>query len=331
MKRRGSIVLSACATFGAFVAGCGSERQPLAPSAPAQLAAAAGGQVRKSDNAAARAANGVLTVVNGETDQPVAGAQVSVAGRPFTSDGSGQVTAPDPVLPDAQIEISASGFLKRETVARADTRFLLWPDKGGFDQTFTREVAYFPGFTQDSKLSRPTGGVFVVLSPELDGDAQAAARDAAALLTAATGGQIPFTVAAAPPGAPTITLKVNSGATFFSQNSGAAAFAEVPFLGNVIGGPNGAITFKDAGVSRIRALVAHEMGHHFGLGHPGGVTGLMNATIDGGRSDYSSAEKLAIKLMLARRPGNAFPDNDRAVVGASQRRGVLVFGCALRP
>lgn len=331
MKRRGSIVFSACATLGVFAAGCGSDRQPLAPSAPGQAAAAAGAEVRKSDNAAARAAQGVLTIVNGETDQPVPGAQVSVAGRPFTSDASGQVAAPDPVLPDAQLDISAAGFLKRETVARSDTRFVLWPDKGGFDQTFTREAVYFPGFTQDSKLSRPNAGVFVVFSPEVDGDAQSAARDAAALLTAASGGQIPFTVAAAPPGAATITIKVNAGAAFFSQNPGAAAFAEVPFLGNVIGGPNGAINFKDAGVSRIRALVAHEMGHHFGLGHPGGVTGLMNATIDAGRSDYSSAEKLAIKLMLARRPGNAFPDNDRAVVGASSRRGVFVFGCALQP
>jgi len=154
-------------------------------------------------------------------------------------------------------------------------------------------------------------------------------RDAAGLLTAATGGRIPFTVGTAPPGAPTITVKVEPAASFFSQFPGAAAFAAVPFLGNVLGAPNGAISFKDAGVSHIRALAAHELGHHFGLGHPASMPAIMNAAVDPGRSDFSSAEKLAMRLMLQRRPGNAFPDNDRAVVAASPRRGVLVFACQL--
>jgi hypothetical protein len=330
MSRSRLIVVSACATLAVLAAACAG-RGPATPTEPEAVSGVASGTARKSDSGVARAVQGALTVVNGETDQPIAGAQVTVAGRPFTSDAAGQIAAPDPVLADAPVEITAAGFLKRETLARSDTRFALWPDKSGFDQNFTREASYFPGFTQDGKLSRPKAGLFVTFSPEVDGEAQAAAGDAAALLTAANGGQVPFGIGAAPPGAGTITIKVNSGAAFFSQNPGASAFAEVPFLGNVIGGPNGTINFKDAGASHIRALVAHELGHHFGLGHPGGVPGLMNAAVEASRSDYSSAEKLAMKMMLLRRPGNAFPDNDRAVVAATPRRGVLVFGCSLAP
>jgi len=51
--------------------------------------------------------------------------------------------------------------------------------------------------------------------------------------------------------------------------------------------------------------------------------------VDPNRSDYTEAEKGAIKLMAQRRPGNAFPDNDRAVVAANHRRGVAVFACEI--
>jgi hypothetical protein len=323
---RSTAVLGFSCTLVAL--GCASQRdeQPFAAS-PAQAPAAAGsGQVRATSGNAAQAA---LTITNGETDQAISGAQVTVAGRPFSSDASGQFAAPEPVLPDAPLEIVASGFIKRETLTRTDTRFALWPDRGGFPAGFTQELVYHPTFVQDGKLSRPTSGVFIVFSPEVDADGQAAMRDAAALLTAASGGRIPFSVGAAPPGAPTVTVKLDPGNAFFAQNPGAAAFAAVPFLGNVLGGPNGTLSFKDAGVSHIRSLAAHELGHHYGLGHPASQPAMMNAAVDPNRSDYTDAEKAAIKLMAQRRPGNAFPDNDRAVVGANLRRGVAVFGCEL--
>ena len=308
--------------------GCASQRdeQPFAAS-PAQTAApAASGQVRSASGGAAQAA---LTVTNGETDQAISGAQVTVSGRPFSSDASGQFAAPEPVLPDAPVEIVASGFIKRETLTRTDTRFSLWPDRGGFPVGFTQELVYHPTFTQDGKLSRPNAGVFIVFSPEVDAEGQAAMRDAAGLLTAASGGRIPFSVGAAPPGAPTITVKIDPGNAFFAQNPGAAAFAAVPFVGNVLGASNGTLSFKDNAVSHIKALAAHELGHHYGLGHPASQPAMMNAAVDPNRSDYTEAEKGAIKLMAQRRPGNAFPDNDRAVVAANHHRGVAVFACEI--
>ena len=325
------VALALAGASALLTVACGAERdQPLAPSAREASARAGAGQLRKSDAGAARTPQGILTIVNGDTDQPVAGAQVTIAGRPLTSDASGQVTAPEPVLAEAQVEITASGFLKRETLVRSDTRFSLWPDRSGFSSAFTQELVFDPSFVQDGKLSRPQVGVFIQFSSEVDSQAQSAVRDAAGLLTAATGGRIPFTVGAPPPGAPTITVKIDPGATFFGQFPGAAAFAGVPFVGNVLGGPNGTISFKDAGVSHFKALAAHELGHHFGFGHPSSMPAMMNAAVDPNRSDYTEGEKLGMKMVLQRRPGNAFPDNDRAVVGASARRGVLVFGCGLR-
>lgn len=307
---------------------CGGrpESEPAAPSATGS-GIAVDGTLRKTDAAGTRATNGLITVVNGETDQPVSGASVTVSGRPFTTDAAGQFTAPDPVLPDAPVEITASGFLKRETLARSDVRFSLWPDKSGFSQAYTQEAIYAPGFTQENKLTRPAAPTTIVFSPEVDAEAQAAVRDAAALLTAANGGQLGFSVGA--PSAVTITIKVNPGHPFFASNPGAQAVAEVPFIGNTIGASNGAINFKDAGVSHIKALVAHELGHHFGLSHPTIVSGMMNATVDANRSDYAEAEKLAMRMMLKRRPGNSFPDNDRAVVAATRGRGLLIYACEI--
>jgi hypothetical protein len=307
--------------------GGGKESQPAAPNAVG-ASVAADGTARKSDAAGTRATNGLLTVVNGETDQPVAGASVTVSGRPFTADASGQFTAPDPVLPDALVEITASGFLKRETLVRSDVRFSLWPDKSGFPQAYTQETIYAPGFTQESKLTRPAAAATIVFSPEVDAETQGVARDAAALLTAANGGQIVFSVGA--PSAVTITIKINPGHPFFASNPNAQAVAEVPFIGNTIGASNGAINFKDAGVSHVKALVAHELGHHFGLSHPTLVPGMMNAVVDANRADYADAEKLAMRMMLKRRPGNSFPDNDRAVVAAARGRGLLLYACEAR-
>lgn len=309
-----------------LLASCG-DRPEIEPAAPNGVSAAIDGTARKSDATGMRATNGLITVVSGETDQPVAGASVTVSGRPFSTDAAGQFTAPDPVLPDAPVEITASGFLKRETLVRSDARFSLWPDKSGFPQAYTQEAIYAPGFTQENKLTRPAAPATIVFSPEVDAETQAVVRDAATLLTAANGGQLGFSVG--PPSAVTITIKINPGHPFFATSPGTQAVAEVPFIGNTIGASNGAINFKDAGVSHIKALVAHELGHHFGLSHPTIVPGMMNATVDANRSDYAEAEKLAMRMMLKRRPGNSFPDNDRAVVAAARGRGLLIYACEL--
>jgi len=162
MQRGISFVVMAGALSLALA--CGSQRgaEPLAPSASQAPSAATSGQLRTSDHGAAQAG---VTIVNGDTDQAVAGAQVTISGRPFSSDGAGQFAAPEPVLPDAPVEITAGGFLKRETLTRSDARFALWPDRPDFPSAFTQELVYDRSFVQDGKLIRPQAGVFIVFSP----------------------------------------------------------------------------------------------------------------------------------------------------------------------
>jgi hypothetical protein len=262
-------------------------------------------------------AAGPMTFVDGDTDAPVVGANVTVAGRSYTTDASGAINVPEPVDPNAQVEVAAPGYLKRETLVRTDTRFALWPDRSGFNAAWTQESVYFPGFTQDNKLTRPGGGLYVVLAPEVKAAAGSVFEEAAGLITAANGGRIPFVITdAPPPGAPTIKVSINGSDTFFATNTAAAAYARVPYLGNVVGG-DGSIVFKTDAFAKLRVLVAHELGHHFGLGHPASQPAVMNAAVDTSRSDFAAAEKLSMKMMLRRRAGNAYPDNDRAVISGA--------------
>lgn len=316
--KRAAFLLSA-----AFLQACGGGGA-TAPTSPASEGAAS---VRSSSAGTASAATAALTFVSGETDAPVAGAAVTLGGRSFTTDAEGQISFTDTFSPTTQLEVMAGGFLRRETLLRSDTRFSLWPDREGFDASFTREVLYFPGFVIDAKLTRPEAPVFVVLQGDLkDPEIVRAHEEGAAMITAANGGRIPYTLNDAPPaGAIVVTASFNPADPFFAQNPGAVAKGGATYIGNSV--KSGVLVFKELSVAKVRNLVAHELGHTFGLGHPT-PRGIMNAIIDPSIPDFSDAEKLAMRMSLQRRPANALPDNDRAVQAASRGTAVVVCGLA---
>jgi hypothetical protein len=94
----------------------------------------------------------VVTVVSGETDTPVAGAQVIVAGTPHATDGAGQAVV-QAAAEGATVDVEAAGFLTRQTLVRnAVTRLTMWPD----DAKLSGDRYYDPrdehGFTERETL-----------------------------------------------------------------------------------------------------------------------------------------------------------------------------------
>jgi len=76
-------------------------------------------------------------------------------------------------------------------------------------------------------------------------------------------------------------------------------------------------------------ILAHEMGHLFGLGnyYVEGAKGLMGfgaLSVNEGIVDFSDRERLVIRLMLQRRAGNRFPDNDRGVYRQAHRASIFI-------
>jgi hypothetical protein len=73
--------------------------------------------------------------------------------------------------------------------------------------------------------------------------------------------------------------------------------------------------------------VTHELGHTLGLQHSPRDREVMFRFFGARRSTrFGSREALMLRLMLERRAGNRFPDNDRAIA-ASGETGTVTIAC----
>ena len=108
--------------------------------------------------------------------------------------------------------------------------------------------------------------------------------------------------------------------------SGRAGLAYRTVTGSTITG--GKIVFASFDVARMTTVVTHELAHMFGLEHSSDPGDLMYPIVSTFKS-FSPREQLVIELMLLRRPGNQFPDNDRDGVGAQDQR-VEMVACSSR-
>jgi hypothetical protein len=265
----------------------------------------------------------VLSLTIAEGGQPADAARVVVAGRTYAADSAGRVILDQPVSSGTLVDIVAPGMLDRQTLLRtpSSTAFTLWPRSSdtGLDENYTRDLVYSWGDDQsgNSPLYRLAGTqAFLVPSAALraDGQAMAQLHLAAERLTSAVSGAVRYAVATDPP----------PGAIVFESvldpkdagcDERVLAFTTIRLRAGEIA--SGKIVFCTPGAAHDGTVI-HEVGHTFGLGHSADADEVMHAYKLLRQPDgFGARESQVMRLMLQRRGGNRFPDNDRGVTAAA--------------
>ncbi len=278
----------------------------------------------RRDLGAADTAQGIVPgstvqIVSGESGQPVGGARVVIAGREHVSDAAGQLTVAQLAPNGATLDIEATGFLNRQTLIRRGERttFELWPSRSPtrLDADYTRVLVYesasISGGGAVEPLDRPdidTARVAIVPTVAIlrDPRAMQALRDAASEITDAVGGTIVYAVGEAPGSVP-IQLRIEPrNESIVDENL--RAFTRCWMTRLVITRCD--IVYRDVEVVRSNTTL-HELGHTFGLNHSPDRSEIMGIRRLRSPHGFSPRERLVMKLMLKRPPGNLFPDNDR--------------------
>jgi Matrixin len=320
MIRRGASSLT-CLAAALLITGCHGS-SPTGPAAiPANVSAS---------RPASLMAGTTLAFVSAETDTPVAGMLVSVGAAQYTTDDAGVVRLADDVVLPVTVQANSPSYLLRETIVRTGDEHVLslWPRRSptGLTEELTRQLVYTDasgGPTGALALRRVNPGVVTVVpSREIleDPAALAAHQAAAAALTNATNGAVRFEVKGVPSGGTEVTTALAPNDPNMAGH--AALTYRYTDAGRIT---NSRTVFLSMEVARMASVVTHELGHSFGLEHSADARDLMYPVVTTSKV-LSGREALALELMLKRRPGNRFPDDDREEA-AAQGRTVEIIAC----
>jgi len=260
-----------------------------------------------------------LRVVSGETGAPVVGAEVRIGGTMLTSDADGRVTLTSNFSTGALVDITADGFLVRQTLLRNgfEPIFRLIPTESptGITPDFITEVMYHDSTAATRAMIRIQPGTamaYVAPTEQIRNDPRAmeTIRNAVATINTILRGEVVFEVTASPPeGAVVFGLLIDPnelGGTVIGQ-------ARRDFSGwNIVGG-----TVIYDSIETVRTSATdHELGHMLGLGHSASIADVMFPFQRRNVETYAPRERLGIRLIMSRPAFNREPDNDRHVSDA---------------
>ncbi len=263
----------------------------------------------------------VVSFVEGDSGVPAVGAEVVIDGQTYSTNAQGQIRLTREARFGSLLHVLSPSVLDRLSVVKRDEPTLfLWPraPEPGLSEGYTAKLVYTSTSENDPlgagiliRFEPGTSVVAIVLAPELAGDTRAVEQhqEAAAIMTAATGGRIRYALTEVSPPAGVVFEASVDPADGTCEN--ARAFVRWTFGPRGISG--GRIVYCRADIART-GTVMHELGHTFGLGHSAGENDVMSTPITRNRRTFLSDREIRVmNLMLLRPYRNRYPDNDRDV------------------
>jgi hypothetical protein len=252
----------------------------------------------------------VIQLVNGDTGAPVTG-QINVGGV-IVDAGTPLAAAAGPGV---TVDVAVAGFLPRQTTVKTGvTKIGLWPNDSRITDSYSQSLVYMWGDQVYSLYRLPpkvrsvavTGDFSAI--PEAVGIVNAAFAPVGVTFFAGGTGDMTIPVRLDPTTSTCQEERVRAHAQFWTTNQEITR-AEV--------------TICDAR-NAVVETIAHELGHCFGLSHSEDQRDLMGRWYGERWGSFSEREISVIGLMMQRRGGNAWPDNDRSATSSGVRRHEVV-------
>jgi hypothetical protein len=208
-------------------------------------------------------------------------------------------------------------------VRPGETRFVLWPSNAYIPTSYTWPLVYVNAATnvQTSlmRLARSVRTVRVRPGAEMRGDESAlnSILGGIELINAPLEGLVTYAMDA-PNADVEVVVSLNPAHSWCG--SGWRAFTQLT-TDSTSTLRGGTIVACSASALHDPILIAHELGHTYGLQHSIDTRDIM---CWGSARRFTSREALTMRMMAQRRPGNSWPDNDMAVSAAGGWRQIIV-------
>jgi len=255
----------------------------------------------------------VVQLVNAETGAPITG-QLDVGGV-MADSGAPLATA---AAPGATVDVTVAGFLPRQTTVRTGvTSVGLWPDDERITSNYSHALVYSWNGDEspDTPLYRlPPRVRSVAITGDFDEIAKAVdiinvgTTHAGVTFFAGGTGDLAVPVRLDPTADTCLEERVLAYAQIWTSRN------EITRAEIVVCDPRNAVA----------PTLAHEMGHVFGMGHSEDQRDLMGAYRGPSGDAFTEREMTIMSLMMQRRGGNLWPDNDRTAATSGVGRHVIV-------